>query len=166
MGGVLTLSLRPLVQRVKDVILESNPLLEAFGNAKTLRNNNSSRFGGRFHSVAGAVVKVLTRMRNPGKYCEIQFSRAGQPDGGRISNFLLEKSRVVSQNPEERNFHIFYQLAAGFDAAQREAFGVNDVNYFHFLNQVTRPSSHCVFVVISSVWCRATEWMHYSRGHG
>mmetsp|Transcript_32792 Transcript_32792/g.99144 ORF Transcript_32792/g.99144 Transcript_32792/m.99144 type:complete len:771 (+) Transcript_32792:91-2403(+) len=102
------------IQRVKDVILESNPLLEAFGNAKTLRNNNSSRFG---------------------KYIEIQFSRAGQPDGGRISNFLLEKSRVVSQNKDERNFHIFYQLAAGFDAKQREAFGVTDINYFHYLNQ-------------------------------
>ncbi|KAJ6651635.1 hypothetical protein lerEdw1_020767 [Lerista edwardsae] len=79
----------PKVQHVKDIILKSNPLLEAFGNAKTVRNNNSSRFG---------------------KYFEIQFSRGGEPDGGKISNFLLEKSRVVSQNPGERSFHIYYQV--------------------------------------------------------
>uniref|UniRef100_A0A670ZKC2 Myosin IE n=1 Tax=Pseudonaja textilis TaxID=8673 RepID=A0A670ZKC2_PSETE len=79
----------PRVQHVKDIILQSNPLLEAFGNAKTVRNNNSSRFG---------------------KYFEIQFSPGGEPDGGRISNFLLEKSRVVMRNPGERSFHIFYQV--------------------------------------------------------
>ena len=102
------------IQRVKDVILDSNPLLEAFGNAKTLRNDNSSRFG---------------------KYMEIQFSRAGQPDGGRISNFLLEKSRIVMQNPQERNFHVFYQLCAGATAAQRESLGISEPTYFYYLNQ-------------------------------
>lgn len=71
------------VQHIKDIILESNPLLEAFGNAKTLRNNNSSRFG---------------------KYVQIQFSLGGQPDGGRISNFLLEKSRVVTQKRRRKEF--------------------------------------------------------------
>ncbi|XP_052793613.1 unconventional myosin-Ie-like isoform X2 [Mya arenaria] len=102
------------VQRVKDIILESNPLLEAFGNAKTVRNNNSSRFG---------------------KYVEIQFSRGGEPDGGRISNFLLEKSRVVSQNMEERNFHIFYQLCSGTDKAQKEQMGIAGPEYYCYLNQ-------------------------------
>ncbi|XP_039974336.1 myosin IEb [Xiphias gladius] len=102
------------VQHVKDIILQSNPLLEAFGNAKTVRNNNSSRFG---------------------KYFEIQFSRGGAPDGGKISNFLLEKSRVVSQNPGERNFHIYYQLLGGASGEQRENLGVTTPDYYYYLNQ-------------------------------
>ncbi|NWH69855.1 MYO1F protein, partial [Piaya cayana] len=102
------------VQHVKDIILQSNPLLEAFGNAKTIRNNNSSRFG---------------------KYFEIQFSRGGEPDGGKISNFLLEKSRVVSQNECERNFHIYYQLIAGASQEQQQNLGIMSPDYYYYLNQ-------------------------------
>ncbi|XP_062888168.1 unconventional myosin-If-like [Mobula hypostoma] len=102
------------VQHVKDIILQSNPLLEAFGNAKTVRNNNSSRFG---------------------KYVEIQFSRGGEPDGGKISNFLLEKSRVVNQNENERNFHIFYQLLEGASREQVENLGIAAPTYYFYLNQ-------------------------------
>ncbi|XP_055066693.1 myosin IEb [Misgurnus anguillicaudatus] len=104
----------PKVQHVKDIILQSNPLLEAFGNAKTVRNNNSSRFG---------------------KYFEIQFSRGGEPDGGKIYNFLLEKSRVVSQNHGERSFHIYYQLLQGATKEQRENLGVTAPDYYYYLNQ-------------------------------
>lgn len=104
----------PAVQHVKDVILESNPLLEAFGNAKTIRNNNSSRFG---------------------KYMEIQFAITGDPEGGRINNYLLEKSRVIFQTPSERNFHVFYQLLAGADSAMQSELGITGPDYFHYLNQ-------------------------------
>uniref|UniRef100_A0A8C5A1C9 Myosin IEa n=1 Tax=Gadus morhua TaxID=8049 RepID=A0A8C5A1C9_GADMO len=104
----------PRVQHVKDIILQSNPLLEAFGNAKTVRNNNSSRFG---------------------KYFEIQFSSGGEPDGGKISNFLLEKSRVVMRNPGERSFHIFYQLIEGASAEQKQSLGITSLDYYSYLNQ-------------------------------
>lgn len=102
------------VQKIKEIILESNPLLEAFGNAKTVRNNNSSRFG---------------------KYVEIQFSQGGEPEGGKVSNFLLEKSRVVHQNIEERNFHIFYQLCLGANEKIKTNFGIASTDYFWYLNQ-------------------------------
>ncbi len=89
------------VQGVTRIVLGSNPLLEAFGNAKTVRNNNSSRFG---------------------KYVQMRFTKFGLPRGGHVRNYLLEKSRLVHLNKGERNFHIFYQMLAS--EQMRQAFGL------------------------------------------
>ncbi|RDL33189.1 Myosin-1 [Venustampulla echinocandica] len=91
------------IQKIKDMVLATNPLLESFGNAKTLRNNNSSRFG---------------------KYLQLQFNAQGEPVGADITNYLLEKSRVVGQIANERNFHIFYQFTKGASQTYRQNFGI------------------------------------------
>ncbi|XP_036886159.1 unconventional myosin-Ia [Sturnira hondurensis] len=102
------------VNSVKEQLLQSNPVLEAFGNAKTIRNNNSSRFG---------------------KYMDIEFDFKGSPLGGVITNYLLEKSRVVKQLKGERNFHVFYQLLAGADAQLLNALKLErDVSAYAYLN--------------------------------
>ena len=77
---------------VMDKVLQSNPILEAFGNAKTVRNDNSSRFG---------------------KFVELHFNRSGNLIGGFLRTYLLEKVRIVGQQVGERNYHIFYQIAKG-----------------------------------------------------
>ncbi|UNI23673.1 class II myosin [Purpureocillium takamizusanense] len=91
------------IKKIKEMVLATNPLLESFGNAKTLRNNNSSRFG---------------------KYLQIHFNSRGEPVGADITNYLLEKSRVVGQIANERNFHIFYQFTKGASRQYQELFGI------------------------------------------
>ncbi|KAL2583804.1 hypothetical protein AAZV13_14G093300 [Glycine max] len=97
---------------VEQQVLESNPLLEAFGNARTVRNDNSSRFG---------------------KFVEIQFDSNGSISGAAIRTYLLERSRVVQLTDPERNYHCFYQLCACERDAEKYKLG--HPSHFHYLNQ-------------------------------
>lgn len=99
-------------------ILATNPVMEAFGNAKTTRNDNSSRFG---------------------KYIEIMFDKSTDIIGARIRVFLLERSRLVFQPLKERNYHIFYQLVAGATDEERQDLGLLPVEQFDYLSQGADP---------------------------
>uniref|UniRef100_I3JR26 Unconventional myosin-X n=1 Tax=Oreochromis niloticus TaxID=8128 RepID=I3JR26_ORENI len=99
--------------RVEQALVQSSPIMEAFGNAKTVYNNNSSRFG---------------------KFIQLHFSQNGNIQGGCIIDCILHTNRVVRQNPGERNYHIFYALLAGADKDNRGWFLVCPESY-HYLSQ-------------------------------
>jgi myosin V len=99
---------------IMDKVLQSNPILEAFGNAKTIRNDNSSRFG---------------------KFIELNFSRRGHLVGGTIRTYLLEKVRLPFQQLGERNFHIFYQMAAGGSLEERQKWRIESAEELYYVNQ-------------------------------
>lgn len=107
------------ISETEEQILATNPVMEAFGNAKTTRNDNSSRFG---------------------KYIEIMFDAKTKIIGAKIRTYLLERSRLVFQPLKERNYHIFYQLVAGASDEVREKLGLLPVEEFDYLNQGQTPT--------------------------
>ena len=88
----------------------------AFGNAKTIRNDNSSRFG---------------------KYIDIHFNDQGTIEGARIEQYLLEKSRIVSQNTDERNYHVFYCMLAGMTREQKQQLELQAPTNYRYLTGVS-----------------------------
>ncbi|RLN37573.1 hypothetical protein BBJ28_00018336 [Nothophytophthora sp. Chile5] len=99
---------------IHDRVLESNPILEAFGNARTTRNNNSSRFG---------------------KFIKLGFTASGEMLGAAISTYLLERVRLVSQGKGERNYHIFYEMCGGSSPSERQSLALRDMREYSYLNQ-------------------------------
>ena len=106
------------MSETEEQILATNPIMEAFGNAKTTRNDNSSRFG---------------------KYIEIMFDEKTNIIGAKIRTYLLERSRLVFQPVKERNYHIFYQFVAGASATERQELELLPVEQFDYLNQGSSP---------------------------
>merc|ERR1719445_2751575 len=104
----------PSSGELEQQLLKANPILEAFGNAKTVRNDNSSRFG---------------------KFIRINFDTSGYIAGANIETYLLEKARVIRQADDERAFHIFYQLLTGADAEQRKKFILEDAKNYTFMTK-------------------------------
>ncbi|XP_063044206.1 unconventional myosin-Va isoform X6 [Engraulis encrasicolus] len=103
---------------VEEKVLASNPIMESIGNAKTTRNDNSSRFG---------------------KYIEIGFDKRFHIIGANMRTYLLEKSRVVFQADEERNYHIFYQLCASSHLPELKTLKLGKADEFHYTKQGGNP---------------------------
>ncbi|XP_054858452.1 unconventional myosin-IXa [Eublepharis macularius] len=111
------LSQKGFASGVEQIILGAGPVLEAFGNAKTAHNNNSSRFG---------------------KFIQVNYQETGTVRGAYVEKYLLEKSRLVYQEHNERNYHVFYYLLAGASEEERSAFHLKQPDEYHYLNQMTK----------------------------
>ncbi|XP_016525434.1 unconventional myosin-IXAa isoform X9 [Poecilia formosa] len=114
------LSQKGFASGVEQIILGAGPVLEAFGNAKTAHNNNSSRFG---------------------KFIQVNYQESGTVRGAYVEKYLLEKSRLVYQEHNERNYHVFYYLLAGSSEEERKAFHLKKPEEYHYLSQMTKTSS-------------------------
>jgi len=106
---------------IEQQVLESNPILESFGNARTLRNDNSSRFG---------------------KFIEIKFTSTGKLMGASVDSYLLEKVRLINQADGERNYHIFYELLSGASGSERKELFLGRSNANDFIMTISPSETY------------------------
>ncbi|XP_067351883.1 unconventional myosin-IXAa isoform X5 [Channa argus] len=113
------LSQKGFASGVEQIIVGAGPVLEAFGNAKTAHNNNSSRFG---------------------KFIQVNYQESGTVRGAYVEKYLLEKSRLVYQEHNERNYHVFYYLLAGASEEERTTYHLKKPEEYHYLSQMTKTT--------------------------
>ena len=111
-------AVNPQKSLIREQILESSPVLESFGNAKTIRNHNSSRFG---------------------KYTEMHYDKKGSIAGCEVREYLLEKSRICMQQENERNYHIFYEMLVGLSPAEKKEYVLSNPSDYAYINQGGSP---------------------------
>nr|XP_022321566.1 myosin-IIIb-like isoform X3 [Crassostrea virginica] len=121
---------------LEDRILQVNPLMEAFGNAKTVINDNSSRFG---------------------KYLEMFFTNNGMVVGAKITEYLLEKSRVISQAVGEQNFHVFYYIYDGLSAAERDEYSLKEKTRYKYIDEYSSQNPDISSMSVNKVKFKAIE---------
>ena len=121
--GTTSSTTKSLISNIMEKVVQSNPILEAFGNAKTLKNENSSRFG---------------------KFIELYYHQRGQMIGGRIQTYLLENSRICIQHEGERNYHIFYQMFAGLTPEELEQYNLSMNLSWNYLHQGKVGEMHSI----------------------
>ncbi|XP_061169935.1 myosin-IIIb-like isoform X3 [Saccostrea echinata] len=121
---------------LEDRILQVNPLMEAFGNARTVINDNSSRFG---------------------KYLEMFFTRNGMVIGAKITEYLLEKSRVISQAAKEQNFHVFYYIYDGLSSSERAEYNLKENTRYKYIDEYSSQPPDVSSISVNRVKFKAIQ---------
>jgi myosin heavy subunit len=128
--------------KIKNKIINANPILEAFGNAKTIHNDNSSRFG---------------------KFIKLKFNKNNKLTGASIESYLLEKIRLIHQGKNERNFHIFYQLIDGMSDKEKDLYYINNINHKYLNDGFIRRDDGVIDKIEYNITLDAFKYLDFSN---